>query len=309
MSILDLYRDYGVETAPEGHKHNRPGWVNISCPHCNSDAGKYPLGFNLEGAYYYCYVCGGHRVKDTLAKLLKLRSQDIEEILTKYRLKQRSRAVDAVNALKTVRIGDKKRYKRPSDVGPLQKPHLKYLQSRGFDPQYLADVWGVLGTGPTSSLDQIPYKFRIFLPIIWNEKEVTFQARDYTGKQSKKYMACPEARELIHHKHILYGHPSLWDKKKGILVEGAFDAWRFKEAACATLGTGYTPEQVRLMSKTFDRLVIMFDPEPVAQSRAQKLQAELNFRGVKTTIYTGLETDPGDLKQDDADYILKELKL
>lgn len=308
MSIVDLYQQYQVQSAPEGHKHYRAGWVNIECVHCTGSHG-YHLGFNLDSSYYYCFRCGGHNVKHTLAKLLKLNAAQIEEILSKYRLKQRSRAVDALNASKYIKITGTKQYKHPTNVSRLNTKQSTYLSKREYDPQYLAEKWGVLGTGPLSTLDGIPYKFRILLPILWNNKEVSFQARDYTNKQTKKYMACPEIREIIHHKHILYGHPSLWQTRKGILVEGAFDVWRFKEKACATLGTGYTPEQVRLLSSMFDKLVIMFDPEPVAQVRAKKLQAELSFRGVKTMLYTDLETDPGDLTQDDADYIVKELKL
>jgi hypothetical protein len=308
-SIIDLYQSYGIETAQDGHKHYRPGWINVGCPHCGFEQDRYHLGFNLEGGYYYCWRCGGHPVKYTLSKLLKLNTAQIEEILTTYRLKQRARSADAINSAKAIRIGDKKRYKHPSEVTSLTTAQMRYLSNRGFDPEYLASVWGLLGTGPTSKLDNISYKLRILFPILWNEREVSFQARDYTNKQAKKYMACPESRELIHHKHILYGHPSLWKARKGIVVEGAFDVWRFKEKACATLGTGFTSEQVRLMSKVFDQLVIMFDPEPIAQVRAKKLQSELTFRGVRVSVYNNLSTDPGALSDVDAAYILKELKL
>lgn len=307
MSILDLYQHYGIEVAPDGHKHSRSGWVNIRCPHCLGNG--YHLGFNLNAGYFYCWKCGGHRIDNTISKLLQLNTAQITEIIHTYHLKQRSRAIDALNALKTVKIGAKSPYKRPSGLTTLKQVHLRYLARRGFDPDYLQEVWGLLATGPTSKLDGIDFKLRILFPILWAGKEVSFQTRDYTGKQELKYKTCPEVRERVHHKHILYGHSDIWNSRKAIIVEGAFDMWRFKGKAAATLGTGYTQEQVRLIAKTFDKVIIMFDPENTAQQRAQKLAAELLFRGVKTTVYKDLPNDPGDLPQRDADYILKELKL
>lgn len=309
--ILDLYQQYGIDTAQPGHKHYRPGWVNIQCPYCaiaGSDG--YHLGFNLDSGYFYCWRCGSHPVKAVLARLLKLHSAQVEEILINYRLKQRSRLVDAGNASKLIKIG-KRKFKYPSEVNKMKPSQSNYLAGRGFDPEYLEEVWKLKGTSPFSVLDKISYKFRILLPIIWKDREVSFQCRDYTDKQAIKYMACPEEREIAHHKHILYGHPSLWETRKAIVVEGAADVWRFKGKACGTLGTGYTAEQVRLLARVFDKLVIMFDPEPLAQVRAEKLKSELSFRGVKTFMYNELPdgVDPGKLHQDDADYILKELKL
>jgi DNA primase (bacterial type) len=144
---------------------------------------------------------------------------------------------------------------------------------------------------------------------MWENKIVTYQCRDFTNKQEIKYMACPEVREIVHHKNILYGHPSLWAKSEGILVEGPLDVWRLGVNACATAGTGYTPQQLRLISKTFKKLYIIFDPEPIAQAVAKRLQEELSFRGVKTYIYNQLTTDPGDMTQVDANHLLKELNF
>lgn len=308
MSIVNMYQQFGVETADVGHKKYRPGWINIDCPFCSNGSGKFHLGFNLNGNYFYCWQCGSHRIEAVLTKLFKASDTHVEELISTYRLKQRSRATDAANAAAVIKIG-RKRFKLPSETGELRQPHIKYLVRRGFDPVYLSEVWGVMGTSPFSTLDKISYKYRILLPILWNGKPASFQARDYTNKQTLKYLACPMEREVAHHKHILYGHPSLWKARKGILVEGAFDVWRFKEKACGTMGIGYTPEQVRLLGSMFTKLVIMFDPEPVAQQRAKKLQAELSFRGVKTIVYGDLPTDPGALTQSDADAIVKELKL
>lgn len=314
--IEDLYHKYGIPTSPEGHKHHRPGWVNIECPHCQGDG--YHLGFNTEQTYFYCFRCGSHPVNVTLMKLLKVSYTQAESISQTYKLLKK-RTSTQIPTFTSGRIKIKKEgFKFPSDITELQKQHKQYLSNkRNFDPDYLAKTWNIKGTSPFSSLSvtredtivRINYKYRILIPVTWEGRPVTFQARDYTGKQEIKYMACPEEREIIHHKHILYGHPSLWEKRRGILVEGALDVWRLGLSACCTFGTGYTTEQVRLMIKVFDELFILFDPEPVAQKRAKILQQELAFWGVKAHIYTDVLTDPGDMSDDDANHLLKEFKM
>lgn len=246
-------------------------------------------------------------------KLLHVSYQQANELSKSYKVFRKGASNDNTQTTsKHIKI-KKKGFKFPSGVTELQTQHKAYLKKRGFDPQYLADNWGIKGTSPTSILDGINYKFRILAPIQWEDKVVTFQARDYTGKQGLKYMACPEDRETIHHKHILYGHPSLWKKRRGILVEGIFDVWRLRLSACCTFGTGYTQEQLRVMIKMFDELYIMFDPEIVAQKRAMEIQQELAFWGVKSHLLTdhetGILTDPGDMTQKEADKLLKDLKM
>jgi len=311
MAIIDLYIDYGIETAPEGHKHCIDGWVNITCPHCTGSEG-YHLGFNIGGAYYSCWRCGTHSINYTLAKLLQVHPKQAKQIGKEYKVFRKN--AGGINNLSIdVKIGQKK-FKYPSGVYELSKPHRRYLKKRHFDPDQLVKDWGLLGTSPTSGLKSkeggfIFYKFRILVPIIWEDQIVTYQCRDYTDRQALKYMACPQEREIIHHKHILYGHPDLWEKRIGIVVEGVFDVWRLGRSACATLGVGFTSEQVKTLARLFDKIFIVFDPEKQANLQAKKLQEELQFRGVESYVYTDLETDPGAMSNDDARYLLKELKL
>jgi hypothetical protein len=307
MSIERLFNDYHIEIAPEGDKHHRNGWLNIKCPMCNS--GGFHLGFNLERAYFSCYRCGPHFVDVVLVKLLRISSGAARNLITHYSIKNKNQSNSSkANSTPQVRVGGKQ-FKFPSDTIPLGKPHIRYIEKRGFDPVEIEKLWGVLGTSPTSKLDKIPYGYRILLPWTWEGKVVTFQARDYTDKQEQRYMACPEIREIVHHKNILYGHPSLWEKGRGILVEGPLDVWRLGVNACATAGTGYTPQQVRLLTRLFKELYIIFDPEPIAQRVARQLQKELSFRGVKTYIYDQLKTDPGAMKQSEANKLLRELNF
>lgn len=314
--IDDLYHKYGIPTSPEGHKHHRPGWVNIECPHCQGDG--YHLGYNTQEAYFYCFRCGSHPINVTVMKLLNISYEQAQSISETYKLLKKKRATSTpIFSTGVVKI-KKEGFKFPSEIVDLQKQHRKYLsKNRNFDPDYLIETWGIKGTTPLSFLSitrgdeayRIDYRYRILIPILWNDKPVTFQARDYTDKQEIKYKACPEEREIIHHKHILYGHPSLWQKRRGIIVEGVMDVWRLGLSACCTFGTGYTVEQVRVIRQAFDEVFILFDPEPLAQKSARALQQELAFRGVKSYIYTDIKTDPGDMSDDDAQHLLREFKM
>lgn len=305
MPIEELYLDYGIETAPEEHRHYREGWVNIPCPHCAGSEG-YHLGFNIDERYFYCWRCGSHFIDKTISLLLNINIKQAKSIIKNYRLDKKGSIRSSPNRL--IKIG-KKKFKYPSGVSKMSKPHIRYLEKRNFDPDYIEDQWGVMGTGPTSTLDGIPYKYRLLAPIEWENQTVTFQCRDHTDKQSQKYMACPKEREIIHHKHLLYGLPELWKKRVGICVEGIFDVWRLKGHACGTFGIQYKSEQITLLSQIFDKLFILFDPEPQAQRQAIKLRDQLIFMGVEAYNYKDLETDPGDMSSRDVKYLLKELKL
>jgi len=136
---------------------------------------------------------------------------------------------------------------------------------------------------------------------------VSFQARDITGKSPFRYLACPAKREKIPHKTILYGHQEVWVKYNTIIVvEGVTDVWRLGEIAAATFGIEFKTEQVIQLSKHADNFFILYDNEPRAQQQARKLAVKLSALNKKVEVVT-VDTDPGDMKQEDADYFVKQL--
>ena len=50
----------------------------------------------------------------------------------------------------------------------------------------------------------------------------------------------------------------------------------------------------------------MFDNDPQAKLQATKIVAELRFRGVDA-FRVDIKGDPGSMKQEDADYLVKQL--
>jgi len=299
MDIIQLYKDYGIDYKTEGHKHCRPGWVNIECPFCTGNPG-YHLGTPITGGPFHCYRCGKKYPSQVIVKLLNVSEFEAKKLLIEYiGTSVIKKAPEATINLKP--------FKYPSNTTELTKKHKIYLEKRKFDPDKLIAEWSLLGTGIYSVLDEADYRNRIIAPIEWNNQTVSFQGRDITNNSTEKYKACPKSREIIHHQHILYGKQECWNDRIGIGVEGITDVWRFGYKSFGVYGIEYTNYQVKEICRHFDRIAICFDGGEIqAKQKADELVAELRFRG-KEAFRVDIIGDPGSMDQSEADYLVKQL--
>lgn len=298
IDIVKLCKDQGIPYATEGAKHCRPGWVQLHCPYCGH-RDKWFLGYSVTSGALTCWHCGKHKLGDTLRLLLRCDRSKVGLLIEKYRIKGKARNPVQVRASQKQRASV---LKMPPMCGPMEKRHKVYLEKRKFDADKLERIWDLLGTGIHGD-----YKNRIILPIFLNGKMVSYQGRDITNKHELKYKACREEDEVVHHKHILYG-VDLVPGDVAVVVEGAADAWRLGPGAVATFGTGFTLPQLNLFCRMFKRAFFLFDPEPAAQARADKAGSLLNARGVDVEILEiDGDYDPGDMPQDEAKHLMKEL--
>jgi len=298
MDIVRFYDDHAIPYQTEGHKHCRPGWVNIECPFCAGNPGLH-LGYDLSGNYFVCWRCGWKSNVAVVSKLLGISPQEAKIVVKQYGGKSRQ----AKKAKVQINL---KKHKAPSGLIPLTNHHRNYLAKRGFIPEQLEEEWQLQSTGPMSLLDGINYSHRIFIPIFWEGRRVSYQTRTTNPDNDLRYMACPEEREEIKHKHILYKHKHPdFNNRRCICVEGDNDVWRLGRNAVATLGIKYTQPQLRLLSQ-YDEVIVLFDSDPQAIEQAKKLVAELRFRGTKASQYI-IDGDPGDLSQEEADKLVKKL--
>jgi hypothetical protein len=301
MNIQQLFNDYSIPFVTEGHKHCQPGWVNLECPFCVGNPG-YHLGWNESGQYFHCWRCGGKFPNQVISKLLHISIKKAEQIILDYGGIKKQHTRQDEPAIK-IRL---KKFKYPAPLTPLQPQHIRYLEKRRFDAHKLELQWKLMATSPISLLDRINYNYRILAPIIWNNEVVSFQARDITNKHPLKYMACTKEREIIHHKHILYGLQDKWEKT-GICVEGITDVWRMGVNSFATFGIEYTNYQVREIAQRYSRVAVLFDGgEVMAVKKANQMVADLKFRGVDA-FRVDIIGDPANLSQAEADYLVKQI--
>jgi len=297
MSIIRLLQDHGIDTIEEGNKHCSPGWINVHCPFCTGTQ-DYHLGYNLSGSYFHCWRCGGKQLIPTIAQLIGISYNEASSIIEEY-------GTGIPHQKTKEKQTNIRPFKFPIPNIPITNKHRKYLIQRKFNPEKLQQDWGIFGTPVISFLDGINFKNRIIAPIYWNGKIVSFQSRDITGRSKLKYITCPKAREIVHHKHILYGKQEAW-KDSIICVEGIFDVWRLGKNAVSTFGIEFTRQQIRILVQNFKTVYIIFDEEKQAQEKAKKLQAELQFRGIDTERIF-ICGDPADMRQEEADKLVKKL--
>ena len=298
MDVISFYKDYGIPFVTEEtpHKHTRPGWINIGCPFCTGNPG-YHLGYNLNRHYFRCWRCGWKRQEEVIRRIIGVSSWEAKDLVSHYRgyrpVKRHPKEQD---------IGLKP-FSFPSDLWPISDRCERYLVHRGYNPYWLKRYWQLLAAGPMARLDGISYGLRIVAPIRWQSKYVvSFQARDITNRQKLKYRACPKAREIIHHKNVLYGQ--IYDWERVIVVEGITDVWRMGPQCLGTFGIEVRREQLNFLS-LFGHVVWLFDDDPQAQKQAQRLCQELRL--LTRSDVVAIDGDPGGLTQDDADHLSREI--
>lgn len=296
VKLVELLQDFEIPFQQEGHKHCRPGWVNMECPFCTGNPGLH-LGYCLKDDYFRCWRCGWHSIPATIAKLAHIDIVSARKLIKTYGGRSYVRIENHQE--------EHKPFELPTGVTSLTARHKKYLQLRGFDPTTLEQEWSLRGTGPVSSLDDYDYKLRILIPIYWDDKMVSFQTRDITNKALAKYKACPKDREITHHKKILYGKQEEWGLF-GICVEGVTDVWRLGSRAFATFGINYKMSQVRVITTIFKSVAVVFDDDPQAKKQAEKLVMDLELYGIQAWQVT-IASDPGSLTQNAADQLVKDL--
>jgi hypothetical protein len=306
MQIKKLLTDYNIPFDTHG-KNISTGWIGLQCPFCNDKSNHLGYDLNQKDSKkgFSCWKCGWHSTIDTISILLHLSKNTAKQIVQQYKGQDTTKT-------KTKEL-TKQTFVFPSNTGELMSNHLLYLERRNFDPEYLKNVWDIQGTGITSILidserNIYDYKLRILIPIYWAGQIVSFQTRDITDRADQRYKACPKPFEILHHKEILFiNKKKLGNNTTGLCVEGVFDCFRLGLDSFATFGTKVTPLQVREMARIYKKIFVIFDPEEQAQKYAEKLIAELRFRGVKAeNILLKKGQDPASLSAEEARYLSKQ---
>jgi len=287
MKLTDILSQLNIEYKTEGqHHHCRPGWIQLDCPFCGKNSHKWHLGYSLEDNYLNCWRCGSHPLVETLMEI------------TGYSHTKCKRILKDIKPAKIKKKKPKGRLIIPKGVGPLLTVHKQYIESRGFFWEEIRKLWDVRGIGIANRLS-----WRIFIPIFYHRKMVSWTTRSISNSSKvTRYISASTKEESIPHKSLLYGED--FAQQYIIITEGPFDVWRIGPGAVATLGTGYSAEQIIRMTR-YPKRVICFDTEKEAQKRAKKLWDDLSvFPGETYNIQLDAK-DPASAKAKE----IKQLRI
>jgi len=278
MDIEKYFDDKGIVYHPEG-KNVGKGYIGIQCPFC-ADKSNH-LNIHLDYKTIKCWRCSE---KGTIIKLImKLEQCSYNKAIDKIKLYTKRELKGTQPEIR------KDRSLLVPYTVPLLYEHKKYLESRGFAPDYIEECFLVSSTLPSDPL----YRFRILVPVIFKKRIVSWVARDVTGVSNKRYIACANEHSLIPIKHCLYNIDTV--KDVAVIVEGVTDVWNLGDGVVATFGTSYTVEQLALL-RHVRRAFILFDSG--AEELGERLTQDLSTFVPETKLYVLDQGDPGELCKD-----------
>ncbi len=250
MTFPEILDELGIPTSREGH-HVTANWIGIDCTRCSPGSGKWKAGWTPGMRSASCWTCGRLPLAELLVESAGIgwdRAKKLLAGMDDEDVPARERTVGKLVI--------------PPGVGPMMKVHRDYLRGRGFDPDVLVSLWNVQGIGLAAKL-----AWRLFIPITYLGMVVSWTTRAINDSGGRKYVNAGQHEESMRAKDLLFGEDFL--RHAAVVCEGQLDAMRIGPGAVATMGVGFTRNQVLRISKRPLRVMI-FDSEPAAQDREVK---------------------------------------
>lgn len=182
------------------------------------------------------------------------------------------------------------------------------LESKGYSKELLVRS-GICIINDSGNVSDI-YRNRIMFPL-WdiNGKVIGFSGRIYEGKDQSKYINTMET-DIFKKGSLLYNYDnarkSILDKDEIIICEGFMDVIRLYtigvENVVATMGTAITKEQLSLIRKLTNNVILMFDGDAAGE------KATLSFIELSKDIDFNINIVRLEEDLDPDDYILKKGK-
>ena len=278
-------------------KHITAGWLQTTCPICG---GKHLwLGYNPQKNYFNCFNHGSVTKKELFKAWFP--KEDVATIL-----RYLDDSVPVINRSKPKESDHE--YLPPCCLHSLvkSKKHVKYVKSRGLDPDELAEKWGVCALDEDT---EPRYRNRLFIPVCDSDGvPVSWLTRTIDEDNEYRYLTAPKSRASVPIKNVLFGQQFVTSFDTVIIVEGTFDAFNVGRNVVATLGKKITRAQFNLL-KEFQHRILCFDNEPETQAQAKDLCARLSAcRGVTENINLDAP-DPGSASKKEIESLLKHAGL
>lgn len=296
MTFEEFLEDNGVECGTEGNKHCHYGWINFDCPYCSPDTGYWRMGYNLERAYCYCWVCAYHRLDNVISKIRGTR-HGTAGIIDHLDMPFPDAKQKHLN---------RKPFQRPSFVNAMGRIHRHYLLERGIDPKKASILWALRGIGANAPKR---LAWRIYIPIYYEGMEISYTARSVADNcaDADRYRTAEIDEETIPHKQVLFGEDLVTGSTIAVL-EGPLDVVKVGPPCVATFGLGYSREQLLRIGR-YPRRFICMDNQSHAQERARQMVDELSvFPGETFNVVLDSGKDPGDISKKELNQFRRLLK-
>jgi 5S rRNA maturation endonuclease (ribonuclease M5) len=286
FDVISYLEDRGIEYHTSGKNVSR-GWVEIHCPFPYCDDPSWHCGINLTSKMFNCFICG---TKGPITKLIKEIDgcSDAEANTTVGEFQDYSSTLSGEEP-----VTPASRVLLPREAArEIPDLHRRYLEGRGFDPDYLAEKYGLRFCHSVGD-----WKFRIIIPIRMRGRLVSFTSRLVVDTKGNPYKHCGNDKAVVPVPHCLYNVDSV--RKRAILVEGVTDVWRIGDGAVGLFGIEVVAEQVHsLAEQKWEEAFVLFDPESRAQEQAKKLAGQLNkFYPTNVARYETKSGDPGEFTE------------
>ena len=290
--IISYLDDKLIDYKRGGEKNITRGWIGISCPFNDCDDPSYHCGISPQN-FFYCWRCGrkGHATK-LISVIENVSYEEAKKILSAYK-------DDSYIELKDFNTADQ--VKLPGDIY-FPQIHRDYLNQRNFRVQEVIDQFKLRACYNVGK-----WKFRIIIPVFFNNKLVTFTSRSIFDIDPK-YKNCPNNESVMPIKNCVYNIDTV--KDKALIVEGPLDVFRFGNKCIAFFGMEYSSKQInQIKNKNLKKAFIMLDSGENEQAKADKLANILKLFIKEIKIINLEKNDPADLTYEEANKIKKEILL
>jgi DNA primase len=253
--------------------------VTLDCPYCGK--GKRHFCISVEKPVFHCFKCG--EKGDWVRVVAELLGVPINEA---YGLVHG--ALD-FTVSKPVFEKPLEEVKLPADTGWIRGAK-SYLLARGID-DWMIDRYKLYFTLIP------PYSHRIIIPIFYQKKVVSFQARTILDDAPLRYKNPPG----VNTRDFLYGYDDMDSDSPVTIVEGPFDRMILSSQGINTVaifGKELTDSQLRMLDGVKD-IRIMFDSD--ATDKAVELYYALDSYFDSILIVPLVEGDPADQKEQSAE--------
>ena len=175
----------------------------------------------------------------------------------------------------------------PSDTSWLYS----FLRKKG----YTDDLLKKSGLFSPNNFPYPMFADRLMFPVrSWQGCYIAFSGRDLSGRENVPKYKNTSDTPVYSKRHNLFGlYEALDSLKKGdkpaVIVEGNFDVVSMHQAgittAVASLGTAFTEEQVKLLSRYVHRIDLMFDSDEAGQKSTDKAISLIHQKGLECFVH------------------------